>query len=112
VCASFDVFVHFEPRLVHWYLEQASRLLKPGGVAVIHCANLASRRGWQLFTRDLQANLHGRSGFSAFGVMVPELLATLARGAGFEVEHADLGIIPRDTVAVLRKPAGRGDGGH
>jgi ubiquinone/menaquinone biosynthesis C-methylase UbiE len=41
---SFDVFVHFEPRLIYWYLRQISRLLKPGGICVIHYGSALTRR--------------------------------------------------------------------
>ena len=40
--AAFDVFVHYEPRLIYWYLRQIARLLKPGGVGIIHYSNILS----------------------------------------------------------------------
>lgn len=36
---AFDVFVHFEPRLIFWYLRQIVSLLKVGGTGIIHYAN-------------------------------------------------------------------------
>ncbi len=50
---SFDVFVHVAPSDQAGYLTEIARVLKPGGVAVIHHANgrnlghLASRHGWR-----------------------------------------------------------------
>jgi SAM-dependent methyltransferase len=50
---SFDVFVHVAPSDQAGYLAEIARVLKPGGVAVIHHANgrnrghIASRQGWR-----------------------------------------------------------------
>ncbi len=43
---AFDVFVHFEPRLVYWYVQQIARLLKPGGIGILHYANMLTPLGW------------------------------------------------------------------
>jgi SAM-dependent methyltransferase len=65
---SFDVFVHVSPRDQAGYLSEIARVLKPGGVAVIHHADgrnrgrLPSRAGWRSpMSRGLFAALaHGR----------------------------------------------------
>jgi SAM-dependent methyltransferase len=50
---SFDVFVHIAPRDQAAYLGEIARVLRPGGVAVIHHADgrnrgeLPSRHGWR-----------------------------------------------------------------
>lgn len=100
---SFDVFVHFEPRLVYWYLRQIAGLLKPGGVGVIHYANASTGLGWAQFERHLESNLKQRTFFAAFGVMCPELMAAFLRALALEVVSVDTGVIPRDAVAVFRK---------
>src|SRR5690606_24699673 len=76
---SFDVFVHFEPRLIYWYLRQVAALLAPGGVGIIHYANATTPLGWRQFERHLASNVKQRSFFAAFGVMCPELMGAFLR---------------------------------
>jgi len=100
---AFDVFVHFEPRLIYWYLRQAERLLKIGGVGVIHYANMLTPLGWRQFELDLSSNLQQRTGYAAFGVMCPEMMSRFLEGLGLQPIVSDAEIIPRDAVAVFRK---------
>jgi SAM-dependent methyltransferase len=97
---SFDVFVHVAPVDQSGYLAEIARVLRPGGVAVVHHADgrnrgaLPSRAGWR-------------------APMSAGLFAALARERGLEVdEHIrswsggrhDLGAFG-DAITVLRKPA-------
>jgi len=100
---AFDVFVHFEPRLVFWYLRQIAQLLKPGGTGIIHYANVLTPGGWQQFTRHLESNVKKRTFFAAFGTMCPELMARFLTALELEIISTDVGLIPRDAVAVFRK---------
>jgi SAM-dependent methyltransferase len=100
---AFDVFVHFEPRLVYWYLRQIAALLNDGGVAIIHYANVLAPIGWRQFLRDLEPNLQGRSNFAAFGVMCPALMGRFLTSLPVEVVSLDTQVIPRDAVTVFRK---------
>jgi SAM-dependent methyltransferase len=66
---SFDVFVHVAPSDQAAYLDEIARVLKPGGVAVIHHADgrnrgvLPSRQGWRApMSRDLFAALASKRG--------------------------------------------------
>ena len=101
---AFDVFVHFEPRLIYWYLRQIVQLLKPGGTGIIHYANFLTPIGWQQFEMDLESNVQHRSHFAAFDAMCPQLMTKFLEVFRLEAISADIGIIPRDAVAVFRKP--------
>jgi SAM-dependent methyltransferase len=101
--ASFDVFVHFEPRLVYWYLRQIAPLLKPGGVGIIHYASVLSPIGWRQFENDLEGNVKHRASYCAFGVMCPQLMEHFLKALDLEVLSSDVGFIPRDAIAVFRK---------
>ena len=101
---AFDVFVHFEPRLVYWYLRELERLLKPQGVGIIHYSNVLTPVGWGRFERELKENLQQKSELNAFGVMCPQLMLRFLEALKLEVISADVGLIPRDAVAVFRKP--------
>ena len=106
---AFDVFVHFEPRLIYRYLQQIEELLKPGGTGLIHYANVCTPLGWRRFISDLKDNLHGRKEYGAFGVMCPQLMVQFLEALHLEVVSDDIGVIPRDAIAVFRKPiVGRG----
>jgi len=107
---AFDVFVHFEPRLIYWYLRQIGHLLRPGGVGIIHYANVLTREGWEQFEADLEGNVSGRRRFEAFGVMCPPLMERFLKMQAFDVIAADVAVIPRDAVAVFKKPAQRSGG--
>lgn len=102
--ASFDVFVHFEPRLVFWYLRQIKRLLRPGGVGLIHYSNVMSPIGWQQFEMDLERNVRQRTYFASFGVMCPQLMEQFLTALNLEVISLNVAIIPRDAIAVFRNP--------
>jgi len=101
---AFDVFVHFEPRLIYWYLQQIEDLLKPGGTGLIHYANVCTSLGWRRFISDLKDNLHGKQDYGAFGVMCPQLMVQFLEALQLEVISDDIGLIPRDAIAVFRKP--------
>ena len=102
---AFDVFVHFEPRLVFWYLRQMAPLLKPGGTGIVHYANVLTPLGWPQFERHLQKNVKGRTFFAAFGTMCPELMGRFLQALDLEIVTTDSGAIPRDAIAVFRKRA-------
>ena len=100
---SFDVFVHFEPRMIYWYLRQIEGLLKPGGIGIIHYSNVFTDLGWSRFERNVEFNLHGRNDFGAFGVMCPPLMGKFLDALQLEVISTNVGLIPRDAIAVFRK---------
>jgi SAM-dependent methyltransferase len=101
---AFDVFVHFEPRLVFWYLRQIQRLLRAGGAGIIHYANVLTPSGWGMFADSLDRNVKGRTSFGAFGTMCPEMMGAFLRALHLEIVSTDTRTIPRDAVAVFRKP--------
>jgi SAM-dependent methyltransferase len=103
--ASFDVFVHFEPRLVFWYLRQIKRLLRPGGIGLIHYSNVMSSIGWQQFEMDLERNVKQRTYFASFGVMCPQLMEQFLKALELEVISLNVAIIPRDAIVVFRNTA-------
>jgi SAM-dependent methyltransferase len=103
---SFDVLVHLNLHVVWGYLRQFRRVLKDGGRAFIHTANLATPLGWQKFQRikDLRAG--------HFKFTTPEAVELLAERAGFNVvkrstPSGDNMYFDRDYLALLQH-AGQG----
>jgi cyclopropane fatty-acyl-phospholipid synthase-like methyltransferase len=59
---NFDVFVHLEPEVIADYLEEFERVLRPGGVAVVHYGDIRKdlalhNPGFSRMTRDEMAEL-------------------------------------------------------
>lgn len=102
---SFDVFVHLDLHTQWSYLQEFARVLKPGGRAFVHTANLASDGGWDRFSRQEAYRVEG------FYFVVPEMVELLARRAGLEaVEELSGGsgnfYYERDYLILLEKPSG------
>jgi len=47
---AFDVLMHFDLHLLWRYVCEIDRVLKPGGRALLHTANLDAPEGWRRFT--------------------------------------------------------------
>lgn len=96
---SYDAMVHFEPDCVAAYLREAARLLRPGGLALLHHSNYGAQPG------DDVTQAPGWRNF-----MTSELLEHLASRAGLEVAEQQIfeWVLPdSDALTLLRKP-GRG----
>jgi SAM-dependent methyltransferase len=66
---TFDVFVHVEPEGIGAYLGEIERVLRPGGVAVVHYGNVRKRfarenPGFSRMTRRRMQALIGRTHLS------------------------------------------------
>jgi SAM-dependent methyltransferase len=101
---SFDVFVHVAPVDQASYLAEVSRVLTPGGVAVIHHADgrnlgkLASRSGWRTpMSRQLFATLA-----ADHGLAVVAQIDSWGPGGCYDLSAY------HDAITVCRKPAGAG----
>lgn len=102
--ASFDCFVHIEPRQIYNYVAQFQRILKPGGTGIIHHANLDSEIGWQVFLAAMPSDLLYRQHFGTLSIMTPGLMKTFVERAGFQIVKLDCETLPRDCIAIFRKP--------
>jgi SAM-dependent methyltransferase len=101
---AFDVFVHLDLHVQWRYLDDMHRLLKPGGRAFIHTADLTTKAGWERFAAQDAYRVEG------FYFMTPQAVATLASRAGLrlldERSGSDEGnfYYERDYFALLEKP--------
>lgn len=101
---SFDVFVHLDLHTQWCYLSEIARVLRPGGRAFVHTANLASEGGWKRFEGQDRYRVEG------FYFVVPELVKVLCARAGLEVVHESADeagnfYYERDYLVLLEKPA-------
>eukprot|EP00928_Gymnodinium_smaydae_P084160 TRINITY_DN67408_c0_g1_i1.p1 TRINITY_DN67408_c0_g1~~TRINITY_DN67408_c0_g1_i1.p1 ORF type:complete len:357 (-),score=73.03 TRINITY_DN67408_c0_g1_i1:42-998(-) len=75
----FDVLVHVDAHTQYRYYEQLPRVLRPGGIAIVHTANLASELGWERFVRQRQGSVGG------FCFVTPDMVLLMLRRAGLEI---------------------------
>ena len=78
---AFGVFEHIDLDDLRWFLEEFYRVLVPGGVASFNFDNLMTRQGldWHKRWRQKPGHQH------IFRFYHPEMIAWLARDAGFTV---------------------------
>lgn len=101
---SYDVFVHLSPWTTYAYLEELSRVLRPGGKAIIHHAHTFSELGWKRFLRDLARAKAHQPPSAQFMPMTPELMSAFASRAGLETTAALTSVVSRDCISVLARP--------
>ncbi|KGQ18535.1 Methyltransferase type 11 [Lysobacter dokdonensis DS-58] len=94
----YDAMVHFSPDLVASYLQDAARVLAPGGMALFHHSNHDSGSD-----RHYGLNTHARNR------MTLERFSELAREAGLEIADSralDWGeAVELDGLTLVRRPA-------
>lgn len=100
---SFDVFVHLDLHVQWRYLQDFGRVLRPGGRALVHTANLDTQAGWERFV------LQDRYRVEGFYFMVPAAVRTLIERAGLNLIDELSGepgnfYYERDYFALLEKP--------
>ncbi|MBW7908275.1 MAG: class I SAM-dependent methyltransferase [Kiritimatiellae bacterium] len=104
---SFDVFVHMDIEIVYGYLEEAFRILKPSGIALIDYLSLDDDVSARWFIKDLnKQDTYGSPDEvkrSIFRVHHKETVQVLAEAIGFSFSNV------RDTwhvhnICTLTKP--------
>ena len=103
---SYDVFVHLEPEDIYAYLIEIRRVLRPGGRAVLHFANVVSDPGFERFLQTYQEGRGGRRHAAKFSCMTLEIMERFAASLELRVLVSDAGRFhPRDALVVLEAPA-------
>jgi ubiquinone/menaquinone biosynthesis C-methylase UbiE len=71
---AFDCFVHIEIEDTYCYLQEIKRVLTPGGVGLLHFANLNSEGGWNKFTTEAPINRGNQKHFDRFCFLTWEIV--------------------------------------
>jgi SAM-dependent methyltransferase len=101
---SFDVFVHLDLHTQWRYFQEVERVLKPGGRAFLHTANLTAPGGWERFAAQEHYTLDGHY------FVTPEVVKTLVGHTGLELVQESTPsdahtVLKRDYLFVLERPA-------
>lgn len=109
---AFDVFPHVDLHTQWKYYLEFYRVLKPGGKAIIHTANLEAPEGWNRFAQQDKYTVGG------FYFMCPSMVLTLVKRAGLEVVTTSSQILEqkkdsrvhntyynRDFLVLVKKPS-------
>lgn len=101
---GFDVYVHFDLHSLWRHLRGIERLLRPGGHALIHTANLTAPLGWERFASQERYSVEGHF------PLTPETVRTLVSHTGLRIvresqPREDNFYLNRDYIAVLELPA-------
>ena len=94
---SYDAMVHFELECVASYISESARLLKPGGMALIHHSNYSANPGGEIAENPDWRNF-----------MTRDLFAHFAKRDGFEIieqREMDWTTPKSDCLSLLRKPS-------
>ena len=102
---AFDVFVHLDLHMTWRYLQEFTRLVKPGGMFMVHTSNLATRGGWAFFASQERFNL------STHHFVTPNVVATMLSHLPVDVvtessEDPENFYLGRDYLAVCRRQGG------
>jgi SAM-dependent methyltransferase len=101
---AFDVYVHFDLHSLWRHLQEIERVLRPGGHALIHTANLTAPLGWERFASQDRYTVEGHF------PLTPESVRTLVSHTGLSIvresePHPDNFYLNRDYLAVLKRSA-------
>lgn len=118
---SYDVQLHLQPQHNFSYLLDAHRVLRPGGIFMLHQIDLGSEGGAHHFLSQFGAGTWETAKRGHIYYMSEDQLVALAGMARFSVQRLVTGFPPRDsdfwpvgrerdTVAFLRRETGRYEG--
>lgn len=100
---SFDCFVHIDMEDVYCYLLEIRRVLRAGGVGVLHLANLNSVGGWAKFVKEARLNRGPNKHFDRFRFLTWEIVDKMRESLGLEL-LTSWREPWRDLLLVFRKP--------
>jgi ubiquinone/menaquinone biosynthesis C-methylase UbiE len=71
---AFDCLVHIEIEDAYCYLREIKRVLTPGGIGLLHFANLNSEEGWNKFITEAPLNRGNQKHFDRFCFLTWEIV--------------------------------------
>jgi SAM-dependent methyltransferase len=104
---SSIVFMHLDKAEMFTYMQEAYRVLAPGGRAYFDTFNILSPDAWSIFLRLIEAFLPGQRPGHATQFSTPQEMQKFMEEAGFAHIHVD-GNDPQLVVALGRKPEQEG----
>lgn len=81
----FDVFVHTEIEDIYGYLQGIRRVLTPGGIGLLHFANLNSEEGWNKFITEVPLNRGNQKHFDRFCFLTWDIVETFCNSLDLKI---------------------------
>jgi ubiquinone/menaquinone biosynthesis C-methylase UbiE len=81
---SFDTMVHLDERTVFRYMQETRRVVRSGGVLMVHVATHETTKGWEHFEDSVTRGVR-RGQFGSFEYLDSHAVLRMAERAGFSV---------------------------
>lgn len=101
---SLEAFHHIDPWGIFRYLQLSKELLRRGGIGIIHFPDVETEVGFRMFEAEVPEILQVGVTYGSNVVMSKGIMRTFLERLGFETVALDNQVLPRDAVAVFRKP--------
>jgi ubiquinone/menaquinone biosynthesis C-methylase UbiE len=104
---SFDTLVHLDERTIFRYMQEARRVVRSGGILMVHVATHETTKGWEHFEDSVTRGVR-RGQFGSFEYLDSHAVLRMAERAGFSVvkrSRAGEGNVyyERDALFVLQR---------
>jgi cyclopropane fatty-acyl-phospholipid synthase-like methyltransferase len=104
---SFDTMVHLDERTIFRYMQETHRIVRRGGILMVHVATHETTKGWEHFEDSVTRGI-SRGQFGSFEYLDSNAVMRMAEHAGFSVVKRSIEgegnfYYERDGLFVLRR---------
>ena len=104
---SFDTMVHLDERTIFRYMQEARRVVRRGGILMLHVATHETTKGWEHFEDSVTRGV-SRGQFGSFEYLDSHAVIRMAERADFSVVKRSIAgegnfYYERDGLFVLRR---------
>jgi SAM-dependent methyltransferase len=104
---SFDTMVHLDERTIFRYMQETGRVLRRGGILMLHVATHETTKGWEHFEDSVTRGV-SRGQFGSFEYLDSHAVMRMAEHTGFSVVKRSVEgegnvYYDRDRLFILRR---------
>lgn len=100
---SHDCLVHVEAADIFFYIGEIRRVLKTGGIAILHVTNTNTSVGFSNWVSQMKGHKLGQRAFYSFGVMNELLIRQMATHYGLNTIECTSLVSGRDIMVVMER---------